>query len=884
MLKLACRYMRYYKSQTFAILASMILTSALLSGISSLMYSSQRSDLENSRTVYGDWHYEVRTKKELCEALRDQEEGFCLKQCGKIEVRTILKEPYPIYFLYADEAYMQMSHRDLIKGSYPRKANEIAADHYTLDNLGVSGDIGDSFSLDGKEYILSGIVKSEWASVSNEMKLFVGKDFIGEGNQSLFYLKFDENKKLYRQLEALQKKYRISGDAIEANDEVVRYLGGERPDSIYEIVKFAVTDERGNFTYIILKLQAEYNLAFNGMLFLLCLFSIFVISSIFQISISKRLSEYGMMQTLGISERRIGGTLMSELWLLFLIGYPVGCLLGNGILKVCYQKLDNVFINKTIGATGTMTVSDAADQVAAQSGAKAAEFYVAWGALWSGFLFLFFMLAVLGLLTVYSMRKQSLHRTMLGDTSFVKKRRKIYSTKNIRLAYTVVRKFMFSNKKKAIGILLSLSLGGCIFFCTTYMVENLKIHAEMSMKSDDGLGAEYQIFVKSNTLSDTISETVVDEIKGMSELSEVYATKYVLGELTIQESELKWDEYFDEQNKDNYFQERFGGTCVKKENGTYGIKYDVYGYDRELLEPLKEFVLEGEIVERDLEKGNQIIAVANKDGQGNYDFYGKHPGDTVLVRVPKNLNCSQEMLKFEDSKDQYIEKEFEIAAIVSRTLAKEEQYLNINGWKNAQSIIMTNRQMSKQYGIFNYHCIHISSDSEAERDVIGSQLLKKIRNVPKAILRDYTMAIQSQKNHLYQQQLFFSGIAAILLVISLFHITNSMNYSILFRRREYGIMRAMGITDIGFYRMIVGVGILYGVLADLFIVFIYNLVLREIMDYYMQHVVQFLHFTAKIPLEIVAMVLILNIMIAVLAVLIPARKIVKHHIINELGK
>ena len=65
MLKLAWKYMRYYKSQTFAIFASILLTASLLSGISSLIYSSQKSDLANSKTIYGDWHYYIETDKEL---------------------------------------------------------------------------------------------------------------------------------------------------------------------------------------------------------------------------------------------------------------------------------------------------------------------------------------------------------------------------------------------------------------------------------------------------------------------------------------------------------------------------------------------------------------------------------------------------------------------------------------------------------------------------------------------------------------------------------------------------------------------------------------------------------------------------------------------------
>ena len=66
-------------------------------------------------------------------------------------------------------------------------------------------------------------------------------------------------------------------------------------------------------------------------------------------------------------------------------------------------------------------------------------------------------------------RQQSIRQVMSGDTSFVKSRRKIYSLRNASLANVVVRKFMFANKKRVIGILLSLSIGGCIFLCTTYM-------------------------------------------------------------------------------------------------------------------------------------------------------------------------------------------------------------------------------------------------------------------------------------------------------------------------------------------------------------------------------------------------------------------------------
>ncbi len=869
--------MRYYKSQTFAILISIFLTAALLSGVSSLLYSSQRNQLENSKQMYGTWQYCVNTGSEPLNinVTGEKEDGFCLQQVGKAEIRDLVTEPYAISFIYADSSWLQMANCDLTEGTYPQGQDEIAADRYTLGNLGFSGSVGDTLELNGKTYIVTGINKRAWAADADEMNLFVGESFAGCESQKLLYLRFDENEKLYKQLDAFLRKYRFNSDDVTANTKVVSFLGGEKPDSILDIVKFAVTDEKGNFTYLVLELQEEYNLTMNGMTALLCLFSLFVIYSIFTISVSRRTAEYGMMQTLGISEGRISGVLIMELWSLFIIGYPAGCLLGNGLLRLFYQNLQGVF--SAVG-TNSMEVTGT-EQLAQKTG-----FYVAWNTIFAGWMFLFFALAVIGWITVHRMRKQSVRQLMNGDTSYTKGKRKIYSLKRHSLVPVVVRKFMFSNKKKVIGILFSLSIGGGIFLCTTYMTENLKIHAEMSMKSDDGLGSEYRVSVKSRKLSDQIPKTVVETIKNIPELSEVFATKYTLGELTIQKNELEWEEYFDEQNQDEDFQKDFGGICVQKEDGTYGIKYDVYGYDEGMLEQLQDYLLEGEIVPEKLQAENEIIVVANQDGQGNYNFYGKHPGDTIMLKVPREQDCPSEILKFQSPDENYTEKEFKIAAIVSRALAQESGYLNVGVWKNMQSVILTSQQMQEQFGITGYSFINASPVVGADTDKISSRILQAIQDVPKAVLQDYTFAITTQKKYLRQQQLFFSGIAVILLLISLFHMMNSMNYSILSHRREYGIMRAMGITDSGFYRMILQTGLWYGVLADVSIFLIYNLVLRQIMDYYMVHVVQFLHFTAAVPNKVLAVIMVLNLLIAVMAVMVPARKIVREEIIGEIGR
>lgn len=886
MLKLAWKYMRYYKSQTLAIFASILLTASLLSGISSLIYSSQKSNLANSKTIFGDWHYYIETDKELFDSVESGEKGkgYTLEQCGKMEIRDVVAEEFLISFIHTDETYLKMAHRDLLEGKFPEKENEIAADGFVLSNLGFSGNLGDSLRIGEKEYIVTGVVKSEWAASSSEMEVFVSDSFKGRGSQTFLYLRFDEDEKLYKQLDAFLQEHQLSSEAVVGNDEVIQYLGGEAPSSIYEIVKFGLTNEEGSFTYIVLKLQSDYNLAYNGMIFLLCLFSLFVVYSVFSISVSKRTSEYGMLQTLGISEAQIGGTLLLELWMLFFIGYSLGCFLGNGVLNLVYQKFTGVFGGKGIG--GAETELSVADHTLAK-GANSVEFFVSVDAMVFGFIFLLISLAIVAFIVVRSLRKHSLKVVMSGDTSFIK-RRKIYAMRNVNMANVVVRKFMFANKRKVIGILLSLSIGGCIFLCTTYMVENLKVHAELSLMSDDGLGSEYRISLKSDSLKDTIPKAVADKIKNMSETEKVYATKYTMGELQLYRNEFlsdeEWSDYFKYQNQEQYFIQRYDGICNQQEDGNYRIKYDVYGYDEAMIKQLQDFILEGEIQPETMKNNNQVIVTANMDGQGNYYFYGKKPGDKITLRVPKTENYTDELLKFRSGEENYIEKEFEIAAIVKRPLAQEKGFLNTEVWENAQSVIMTGEQMEENFGIMDYSFINASPVDGADAESVSNQLLQVIRDVPKSVLQDYTSAIKTQKDYLNQQQIFFSSIAVILLVISLFHIINSMNHTILARRREYGIIRAMGITDSGFYKMILQTGILYGVLADVFIFLLYNLVLRRVMDYYMAHVLQFLHLTSNVPNLVLIGIMVLNVVIAVVAVMIPAWKMGRENIINEIRR
>ena len=70
--------------------------------------------------------------------------------------------------------------------------------------------------------------------------------------------------------------------------------------------------------------------------------------------------------------------------------------------------------------------------------------------------------------------------------------------------------------------------------------------------------------------------------------------------------------------------------------------------------------------------------------------------------------------------ENYIEKEFEIAAIVNRPLAQEKDFLNTEVWKNAQSVIMTGEQMEENFGITDYSFINASPADSADAKIVSN--------------------------------------------------------------------------------------------------------------------------------------------------------------------
>ena len=111
------------------------------------------------------------------------------------------------------------------------------------------------------------------------------------------------------------------GEELRTNDELLRYKGGVRGDGLRATLY--------GFAAILCAL-----IAFG---------SISLIYNSFAISVSERTREYGVLKSVGATKKQIASSVLYEAGLLAAIGIPLGLLLGLGGIGITLSSLDGIF-------------------------------------------------------------------------------------------------------------------------------------------------------------------------------------------------------------------------------------------------------------------------------------------------------------------------------------------------------------------------------------------------------------------------------------------------------------------------------------------------------------------------------------------------------------
>ena len=882
-------YIKHYKRQTAALFTGIVLAAALLTGMGGLLASGRNTALENARRLYGDWHYSIAGGTEQAADLDrgKADSGFTVEKSGRLYFRCMTEVPVETEFVYADSGYLEMMHCTAESGYYPKSDNEIAADKESLMLLGASCKTGEKVQIGDESFTVCGIMKSLPEKLNGHKgtsaRVYVSDTFGYSENSGSLYIKFKENGNVYGQLLAFCKKYGVDHSDIKRNDEIDSMAGGDIPVSVLKTVKEGISHKELGLPYIWGSLNESGTFSEKVILAGIGLFGAFMIYSLFRVSVIKRIPQYSVMETIGMTDGYKTAMLLTELFCVGVLAYPLGCVLGNTAAWLICRRAGQLFVPHDISKhTG---VGDEAARTAVSAVSDAGKYIVNRRVVLYGAVGLAAVLVFISLMLVHRMRKSTL-REMIAGTPVKDKKRRIFSRKRSDLTGMITKRFMFTGKRRTAADLLSLSLGGILFLGAVYVAENTKLNNELTLKADDGLGSDINVCIQSDDLSDSIPADTAEKMKGISGISEVHPVSYTLGEIELNDGIFKWTEYYPEldESEDNApdpdIMEKYNGRAVQTGDDDYAVKVNIYGYDDEMLGQMNEYLLSGSIDPERMRRENTVIFKTITDGQGNCDGIDLDAGDSFDLKTVRSSDVPAEALRFLGSDEWYSSCCFTIDAVAVRPLAKVDDLIGEAG-NSTIDIIMTTEQMEKNFGISDMRTVSISIDSPEVSESVSEELYSLTGDVNRCVVKNYTEQIKQQNEHIGRKMVFFYGIAAVILGVSLMHIMNSMQYMVSARRREFGILRAMGITDSGFSKMLAVHGVRYGLCCAAVTAVVYFFVQR-MLYFFMLRVYLYVRPEAFVSFRAFAAVITATVLLCTAVSVTSGRSVLKTEITDEI--
>lgn len=258
--------------------------------------------------LYGGFSEE---QKEICENSPDVAwvgaEGFCAWA-----VSTEYDSTLHSVFVWSDEKSwntIRQPARDKIEGRYPENENEVMTTREALKDCGLDGlGIGDTFTVTyadnngehTKEFTISG----RWEGYGDKKTFYVSKSFFDQSGfkpeeygRGFLYIKF--------------------------NHEIVTQ---EMQDRLTESMNL------GKKQYLLFTSDTKYSvrilLGLAGLIAVTCLSAYLLIYNIMYLSVSGNVRYYGLLQTVGMTERQIYQLVKKQMLLIGIIGIGAGVILG----------------------------------------------------------------------------------------------------------------------------------------------------------------------------------------------------------------------------------------------------------------------------------------------------------------------------------------------------------------------------------------------------------------------------------------------------------------------------------------------------------------------------------------------------------------------------
>lgn len=849
-LSIVIKYIKSFKSRSIAIMLSIILGTALIVGVGTLSKSAQQADLERVKRETGTYHVAFKDiDKNQLEVVK---EGKDIKNIGitSYYASTDTDEKLPINILYADNNFLN-DESEIVKGRLPEAKNEVVLESWILNSMGLEPTVGQelTFKLYNKDkpetFKVVGILKDRYKDKSvGRCEMFLHLDD-NKINNFVANVEFNEGSPISNNIKVIAKKANLN---LENQVGINSTLAGS-------------VEENGGID-IESRNTAIAMSAFAGL----------VIYSIYSISVYQRIRDYGMLRAVGVTNFRVFRLMLYELLIISLVSMPIGILLGMGGVQI---------FNKTGG------------NIKYEGNIQSTSFVIPTNIILLSIACTLIMIFIISILTYMKIRKispiEAIKRNFGADKKIKKSNFIIAKLSNkISATKTISIKNIFRNKKAFILIMLSMSIGGILVIKNDYAYSRSEaMYADQQRMMF--MNGDFILNVNSSTDEENgFTDEEINEIKNIDGISEVKTARILHSRMVLDKEDILDMKFIEDLSSNGYTKRVLNGLLAKdKETGKYLLKQKLKGFNDEMLKSLDEYVISGKIDIEKMKTENLAVIymphiVDTFYGSKDKVVGGGKPladikvGDTVTIKYPKDKIIDGESYwKAKDNLD-YEEYEFKVGAIVNYPFADDSTYSGDDGI----DVITSSDYLEKLFGKNNYDVVYANMKKGADHKAINKKLGKIGSKVPGTITTDMVEDKEDNEKNLQKTKLYTYGMVAILFMISVFNIINNVSYNLTSRISEFGMLRAIGISDKDFKKMITYEGLFYGIISSVIVV-VCGMLLQIRM--YKTYGFEKYGMEFAINYKLYILIILANIIVGLLATYLPARKIKESSIVESIN-
>ena len=701
---------------------------------------------------------------------------------------------------YTEEALNNMKIR-LLEGRLPKNENEIVLSTTFFDGKENEPKIGDTITLEiGKRmsdgYELIGSKKEEnetFEKTGTKTYLVCGKiqrpDFEKSTDNYTSGVTFlNEEKSLTAQTVDIGVISKNVKDLYKDTEEIAEKLGlyyknalGEKTYNI-DYNKYVLTYKGVNSTN-----------GFNEMLYTVCgilitvimVGSILVIYNSFAISVSERKKQFGMLASIGATKKQIKKSVIYEGIILGSIGIPLGILSGIGgigiTLNVVNELLKPMFEAQELNWSLHLVVS--------------------WEAIIIAAILIGITIYLSVMIPAKRASKASPIETIRGNSEIQIKAKKLKTSKIIRKFFGIEGEMALKNlkrsRKKYRTTVISLMISIILFVSVSGFVDYMYNGFDVMYVDVD---YDYKIM--------TYGADTENEIKQKEEMKSQLENSNNIDKLTISESAYMYTILQEEDldinmRKHIHNKKEIEDMFSKDENG-YNIAVEIMSLtNKQMSEYLKQFGISSL-------KDNQGILI----NYSNMIRSSKIEGNITSLKDKDKLKVNTYNYDDENEGNE-----------VNGKIGTKEQTFEIAKVTDKMPFGITNMDIPKLILIVNedaisskeerYTNIVFTAKNEQELEEELKQIESKYSGL-KLYVTNVKEDIQTQRNLKIIINIFLYGFIALISSIGVANIFNTISTNINLRKREFAMLKSIGMTDKGFKKMLNLECFFYGTKALMF--------------------------------------------------------------------